>query len=578
MIQNTETNLILYEKNHYNRSSYRRLLFFISRLCLASCILYVSSLAFVNIFYLFRKYMTWNNLTKLGIHWFIIVIFVLILGGLFVLLLKKGKLAPKSRRQTAMFTFMALICFLSVNVVSGATEEPVLEDLLTERVLELYTETNGLGGFTDGSTFSANWVDTFDALETLEMLGSKVLLDDKQKDAIIRFIMNERITENQTTTINKTVEVEYLDEDNNTVIGERIDPVIAYVEETIDWWGSIQKSVEALRMLSLLDALSDSLLTTIESRILTHFGDVGLNWQLDQPGWNDLYWAIYKSQEWDLFHLLPKMGLLPLTPSTLDYIQGKDIEIEDEIRYSSTQPIYWSDLITKQISYNTLDTEQIPRALLPIPTLTDLFDPHILDLNYVPIAYLTVNWVDIWDEDGFLTISNFENRSYAIENELLVNETVMTEKEVITESGTVIKTIPETKERWQTSDLAYTLVFELVTEEGKIIHTHTSRINEKSTTSIRIPLQYLGSNTRYFAQAQIKQRIHEFNTSLNSPEMIVDEVNPDTGEASGRTYMDAPDIDGNVLVERGVKEGKAFYRIRVTAADIYDVRGEIVHD
>ena len=58
--------------------------------------------------------------------------------------------------------------------------------------------------------------------------------------------------------------------------------------------------------------------------------------------------------------------------------------------------------------------------------------------------------------------------------------------------------------------------------------------------------------------------------------MIVDEIHPDSGNVIGRTYMDAPDIDGNVSVAGGVEEGKAFYRIRVTDADTYDLTGEVV--
>ena len=70
----------------------------------------------------------------------------------------------------------------------------------------------------------------------------------------------------------------------------------------------------------------------------------------------------------------------------------------------------------------------------------------------------------------------------------------------------------------------------------------------------------------------------DFHKSLIGREfdMIVDEVDPDSREAFGRTYMDAPDIDGNVSVARGVKEGKAFCRIRVTDTNTYDLVGEVV--
>ncbi|MFC1561053.1 30S ribosomal protein S12 methylthiotransferase RimO [Candidatus Latescibacterota bacterium] len=84
---------------------------------------------------------------------------------------------------------------------------------------------------------------------------------------------------------------------------------------------------------------------------------------------------------------------------------------------------------------------------------------------------------------------------------------------------------------------------------------------------------------RYNTVMEIQRSITaDFHKSLIGREfdMIVDEVNPDSGEALGRTYMDAPDIDGNVLVNRSVEKGKAFYRIRVTDAETYDLKGEVV--
>ena len=84
---------------------------------------------------------------------------------------------------------------------------------------------------------------------------------------------------------------------------------------------------------------------------------------------------------------------------------------------------------------------------------------------------------------------------------------------------------------------------------------------------------------RYNTIMEIQSSISaDFHKSIIGHEfdMIVDEVNPDSGEALGRTYMDAPDIDGNVFIGRGVEKGKAFYHIRITDAETYDLTGEIV--
>lgn len=68
-----------------------------------------------------------------------------------------------------------------------------------------------------------------------------------------------------------------------------------------------------------------------------------------------------------------------------------------------------------------------------------------------------------------------------------------------------------------------------------------------------------------------------FHRSLVGREfdMIVDDADPDNGTITGRTYMDAPDIDGSVTAA-GAGNDNAFRRIRITAAGQYDLEGEII--
>ncbi len=84
---------------------------------------------------------------------------------------------------------------------------------------------------------------------------------------------------------------------------------------------------------------------------------------------------------------------------------------------------------------------------------------------------------------------------------------------------------------------------------------------------------------RYEKMMGIQREVSaEFHASLIGREfdMIVDEYDPFTGGAVGRTYMDAPDIDGNISVGCGVEKGDVFRRVRVAGADTYDLSGEIV--
>ena len=84
---------------------------------------------------------------------------------------------------------------------------------------------------------------------------------------------------------------------------------------------------------------------------------------------------------------------------------------------------------------------------------------------------------------------------------------------------------------------------------------------------------------RYEALMEVQARIAaEFHLSLIGREfdLIVDRIDPETGAAIGRTYMDAPEIDGNVSVPVGVKDRTDFYRVRITGAGTYDLEGEVV--
>jgi len=70
----------------------------------------------------------------------------------------------------------------------------------------------------------------------------------------------------------------------------------------------------------------------------------------------------------------------------------------------------------------------------------------------------------------------------------------------------------------------------------------------------------------------------EFQRSLVGREfdMIVESIAPDGRSVTGRTYMDAPEIDGMVTASGRVEEGEAFCRVRISDAGTYDLYGEIV--
>ena len=64
-------------------------------------------------------------------------------------------------------------------------------------------------------------------------------------------------------------------------------------------------------------------------------------------------------------------------------------------------------------------------------------------------------------------------------------------------------------------------------------------------------------------------------------EVLVDEVTPE-GQILGRTYRDAPEIDGKVIVSnpgrkekfQGIQPGD-FLQVKVTRGLVYDLEGEV---
>jgi ribosomal protein S12 methylthiotransferase len=61
-------------------------------------------------------------------------------------------------------------------------------------------------------------------------------------------------------------------------------------------------------------------------------------------------------------------------------------------------------------------------------------------------------------------------------------------------------------------------------------------------------------------------------------EVIIDEYDTEAGIVHGRTYRDAPEVDGIVVAHGTVPHGQAFCSVRVTDSDVYALEGDIVQE
>ncbi len=89
------------------------------------------------------------------------------------------------------------------------------------------------------------------------------------------------------------------------------------------------------------------------------------------------------------------------------------------------------------------------------------------------------------------------------------------------------------------------------------------------------------ANERYNELMRLQAEItEEFQQSLigRELEMIVDEIDPESGDVFGRSYLDAPEIDGVISVADGVDPEEEFVRVRIVEAGTYDLIGERIED
>jgi ribosomal protein S12 methylthiotransferase len=78
-------------------------------------------------------------------------------------------------------------------------------------------------------------------------------------------------------------------------------------------------------------------------------------------------------------------------------------------------------------------------------------------------------------------------------------------------------------------------------------------------------------------QAEISGKFQESLVGTEM-EMIVDEIDPETGDVFGRSYMDAPEVDGAISIAGDIPEGTEFCRVLITEAGTYDLIGEVIRE
>ncbi|MBT1248225.1 MULTISPECIES: 30S ribosomal protein S12 methylthiotransferase RimO [unclassified Thermosipho (in: thermotogales)] len=92
-----------------------------------------------------------------------------------------------------------------------------------------------------------------------------------------------------------------------------------------------------------------------------------------------------------------------------------------------------------------------------------------------------------------------------------------------------------------------------------------------------------GKVPRKLAEERLEELMDiQAQISLEKNEKLVGKVlkvlfdEEEAGVLVGRSYMDAPEIDGSVFVKGNFKKG--FFNVKITSADIYDLEGEFIEE
>ena len=59
-------------------------------------------------------------------------------------------------------------------------------------------------------------------------------------------------------------------------------------------------------------------------------------------------------------------------------------------------------------------------------------------------------------------------------------------------------------------------------------------------------------------------------------DVLIEQENPQTKEAIGRSERFAPEVDGLVYVEGGAGYLGSIVQVKITAANVYDLKGHVV--
>lgn len=204
---------------------------------------------------------------------------------------------------------------------------------------------------------------------------------------------------NQLTLLNESVRQGLLD----WIEAER-DPIMTQVEtedfttnvssyevSVHNWWGTLERSLEAARILKILGNLTDDISTDIQGQIMESFGGSEPAWSIRHPDFPTTYQAFVTAYEYELFDMFEVYGLPKL--------DMKAYEIANEYSLQNIYPYEWGEVVsetTTNLTFHagyedTFDITSNESLSVQLPTLVDWFKCDIS--QPVPYQTISVEWL-----------------------------------------------------------------------------------------------------------------------------------------------------------------------------------------
>jgi len=399
------------------------------------------------------------------------------------------KLTHTSNKKTILLT-MSILLFtigtLSIQQSIAVTPaDPLLEDLLIDSILNMYQTSPAspsVGGF--GSYDYIDWQDTLEGLGALAVLNGSNYLSNDQRDAISKYLQSQRSV---------------VDDGNNSFL------------ET--WWGTVRRSVEALRMSQLIDRLDSAEVALVEQQVIDIYRSEGLHLKIGSEGWEEGYWGIAKAREWHLFDVMDEMYLPLFTMEALNVLSSSPVVVSDNYLSQKDVTLEWIPAQTQIVS--PVSSAGVTTYELTVPTLAQVSsvgDPY---RSYPDFSLtITTDMLDGWNESDF-DQTNFENSTYGQEHGLL-NTYVAEVPYLITNADGSNRTIYQTEQvsEWDYSSLQYLMNVSITTPDGGIVEEMVINLQNPSLGVLHVDNMQM--NDMYIITTVPYQVIHVEEEVINS--------------------------------------------------------------